>query len=145
MGYRKAFGGDPGRDGKPGTVYLQINRTSFLEIAQATDAMPAGITHVGLQVPDEDGLVAALRGRGATVTDPRVSPALSKSKLANLNDPNAIRWELTEAIPGSVLKQVEDSWNASCPLGAAVQSLCPLAVDAVACAGASDNSTNARS
>lgn len=111
MGFRKAFGGEPGRDGKPGTVYLQINRTSFLEIAQATDAMPAGITHVGMQVQDEDGVVAALRGRGATVTDPRVSAALSKSKLANLNDPNGIRWELTEAIPGSVLKQVEDSWK----------------------------------
>jgi catechol 2,3-dioxygenase-like lactoylglutathione lyase family enzyme len=111
MGFKKAFGGEMGRDGKPGSIYLQINRTSFLEIAQATDAMPAGITHVGLQVENEDGVVATLRERGATATDPRVSPALSKSKLANTNDPNGIRWELTEAIPGSVLKQVEDSWK----------------------------------
>jgi catechol 2,3-dioxygenase-like lactoylglutathione lyase family enzyme len=111
MGFKKAFGGEMGRDGKPGSIYLQINRTSFLEIAQATDAMPAGITHVGLQVENEDGVVSTLRERGATATDPRVSPALSKSKLANTNDPNGIRWELTEAIPGSVLKQVEDSWK----------------------------------
>jgi catechol 2,3-dioxygenase-like lactoylglutathione lyase family enzyme len=111
MGFRKAFGGEPGPDGKPGTIYLQISRDSFIEVAQATDNMPAGITHLGLQVQDEDGLVSTLRQRGATATDPRVSQGLSKSKLANVTDPNGIRLELSEAIPGSVLRQVEESWK----------------------------------
>jgi hypothetical protein len=90
---------------------LFISRDSFLEVAQATDKMPVGITHLGLQVQDEDGLVSSLRQRGATATDPRVSPGLSKSKLANVTDPNGIRLELSEAIPGSVLRQVEESWK----------------------------------
>jgi len=111
MGFRKAFGGEVGKDGKPGTVYLQISRDTFLEVAEANDKMPVGITHLGLQVDDEDATVSRLRQSGATATDPRVSPALSKSKLANVTDPNGIRVELSEAIPGSVLRQVEESWK----------------------------------
>ena len=111
MGFRVAFGGQPGADGKPGTVYLQINRDTFLELASATDKVPVGITHIGIQAEDEDATVKRLRAGGATVADPRISPALSKSKLANLNDPNGIRLELNEAIPGSETRRAIDSWK----------------------------------
>jgi hypothetical protein len=43
------------------------------------------------------------------VTYSHISPALSKAKPAGVTDPNGIRLEFNEPIPGSVLKQVEDS------------------------------------
>ena len=110
MGFRKAFGGFT-PDGKPGTIYLQMSRDTFLEIAPASDTLPVGITHIGIQAEDEDATVTRLRVGGATVTDPRISPALSKAKLANVTDPNGLRLELNELIPGSLTKQAVDSWK----------------------------------
>jgi len=111
MGFRVAFGGKT-PDGKPGTAYLQINRDTFLEIAPASQNAAGGtITHVGIQVQNMDATVARLRGLGATVADPRVSPGLSKSKLSSLNDPNGIRLELSEAIPGSALREAIESYK----------------------------------
>jgi catechol 2,3-dioxygenase-like lactoylglutathione lyase family enzyme len=110
MGFRKAFGGST-PDGKPGTIYLQISRDTFLEIAPATDKLPVGITHIGIQADDADAAVTRLRQAGATVTDARVVPVLSKSKLANVTDPNGIRLELNEPIPGSLIRQAMDSWK----------------------------------
>jgi len=110
MGFRVAFGGTT-PDGKPGTIYLQINRDTFLEVAPASANLPAGITHIGIQAEDEDATVKRLRDLGATVTDPRISPALSKSKLANVTDPNGIRLELNELIPGLATRQAVDSWK----------------------------------
>jgi lactoylglutathione lyase len=110
MGFRVAFGGTT-PDGKPGTIYLQINRDTFLEVAPSTAALPVGITHIGIQTEDEDATVKRLRAGGATVTDPRISPALSKSKLANVTDPNGIRLELNELIPGSETRRAVDSWK----------------------------------
>jgi catechol 2,3-dioxygenase-like lactoylglutathione lyase family enzyme len=89
MGFRKAFGGST-PEGKPSTIYLQISRDTFLEVAPATDQLPEGITHIGIQTQDADATVQRLRQGGATVTDARVVPVLSKSKLANVTDPNRI-------------------------------------------------------
>jgi catechol 2,3-dioxygenase-like lactoylglutathione lyase family enzyme len=110
MGFRKAFGGST-PDGKPSTIYLQISRDTFLEIAPATDALPEGITHIGIQTEDADAAVKRLREGGATVTDARVMTVLSKAKLANVTDPNKIRLELNEPIPGSLTRQAMDSWT----------------------------------
>jgi catechol 2,3-dioxygenase-like lactoylglutathione lyase family enzyme len=110
MGFRVAFGGTT-PDGKPGTTYLQISRDTFLEVAPASANLPEGITHIGIQADDEDATVKRLRVGGATVTDPRISPALSKSKLANVTDPNGIRLELNELIPGSETRRAVDSWK----------------------------------
>jgi catechol 2,3-dioxygenase-like lactoylglutathione lyase family enzyme len=109
MGFRKAFGGST-PDGKPSTIYLQISRDTFLEIAPATEQLPEGITHIGIQAEDAEATVKRLREGGATVTDARVVPVLSKAKLANVTDPNKIRLELNEAIPGSLTRQAMDSW-----------------------------------
>lgn len=110
MGFRKAFGGST-PDGKPSTIYLQISRDTFLEVAPSTDKLPVGITHIGIQTEDADAAVARLRQAGATVTDARVSPALSKAKLANVTDPNGIRVELNELIPGSLTRQAVETWK----------------------------------
>lgn len=111
MGFRKAFGGAPGADGKPGTIYIQISQNTFLEVAQSTDKQPVGITHIGIQTDNEDAEVAWLRQNGVTVTDPRISPGLSHAKLANATDPNGFRLELNEAIDGSEIKKAEESWK----------------------------------
>lgn len=111
MGFRKAFGGDVSADGRQGTIYLQISKETFLEIAPASANLPAGITHIGIQADSDDATVARLRQLGAPVTDARVVPVLSKSKLANATDPNGIRLELVEAIPGSLIRQAEESWK----------------------------------
>jgi lactoylglutathione lyase len=110
MGFRKAFGGST-PDGKPSTIYLQISRDTFLEVAPASDRLPEGITHIGIQTDDADATVQRLKQRGATVTDARIVPVLSKAKLANVTDPNHIRLELNEAIPGSLTRQAIDSWK----------------------------------
>src|SRR6202790_1876884 len=51
MGFRVAFR-FPSPDGKPTTTYFQINRDTFLEMAPATDSLPAGITHIGIETED---------------------------------------------------------------------------------------------
>jgi hypothetical protein len=91
MGFRKAFGDEIGRDGKPGTIYLQTNRDSFLEIAQA-DTMPVGITYVGLQVQIEDSLVSTLSQRGAMVSDSRISRLSARQNWQVLSIRTAFDW-----------------------------------------------------
>lgn len=109
MGFRVAFA--LGTPDKPSTTYLQISRDTFLEIAPASANAPAGtITHIGIQAEDADATVTRLRGLGAMVTDARVS-AQSKSKLANVTDPNGIRMELNELVPGSLTRQAVESWK----------------------------------
>jgi catechol 2,3-dioxygenase-like lactoylglutathione lyase family enzyme len=98
-------------DGKPGTTYLQISKDTFLEVAPTSATLPVGITHIGIQAEDADATVTRLRAGGATVTDARVVQVLTKSKLANVTDPNGIRLELNELIPGSLTRQAVDSWK----------------------------------
>src|SRR5271165_4778338 len=67
MGYRVAFK-FPSPDGRPTTTYMQINRDTFLEIAPASDALPAGtITHMGIQSDDVKAAVAQIRMNGGNI------------------------------------------------------------------------------
>ena len=110
MGFRVAFE-FPSPDGRPTTTYLQINRDTFLEVAPANADRAAGtITHIGIQAENADATVARLRQGGTTVTDPRVS-SNSRTKLANVTDPDGIRLELNELVPGSLTRQAVESWN----------------------------------
>jgi lactoylglutathione lyase len=109
MGFKVAFA--LGTPDKPSTTYLQISRDTFLEVAPASaNALAGTITHIGIQADDEDATVTRLRRLGATTTDPRVSPQ-SKSKLANVTNPNGIRIELNELVPGSLTRQAVESWK----------------------------------
>ena len=110
MGFRVAFE-FPSPDGRPTTTYLQINRDTFLEVAPANADRAAGtISHIGIQAENADATIARLRQGGATVTDPRVS-SNSRAKLANVTDPNGIRLELNELVPGSLARQAVESWR----------------------------------
>jgi catechol 2,3-dioxygenase-like lactoylglutathione lyase family enzyme len=109
MGLRVAFR-FPSPDGKPTTTYFQINRDTFLEMAPATDSLPAGITHIGIETEDIKATIARIRQAGGTAEDSRVSGP-TKALLSNVTDPNGIRLELIELTPDSLHKKAEDSWK----------------------------------
>jgi len=138
MGFKAGFSFSP--DGKRMNTYFQLSRDSFIEMSEtaanaapgftqesflemqsATEAMPAGITHVHIQVPDVAAAVARLRqlglpapARGATTpktaTDPGVTQP-SNVKSANVYDPQGLRLELNELIPESQTKKAMDAWK----------------------------------
>lgn len=110
MGYRVAFKFPPSPDGKPTTTYFQISKDTFLEMAPATDKVPAGFTHMGIETSDIKGTIAQLRATGAHVEDMRVSGP-TKALLSNILDPSGIRAELIELTPDSLHKKAEDSWK----------------------------------
>jgi catechol 2,3-dioxygenase-like lactoylglutathione lyase family enzyme len=108
MGFQEAFSFKD-KNGNPTTVYLQINRDTFLELAPATPERPVGLSHMGIWADDINATVAALRQRGVKVDDPRVGA--SKSPLANVTDPNGVRVELLEFGPESLQKKAMESWK----------------------------------
>lgn len=110
MGYKIAFRFPPGPDGKPTTTYFQISKDTFLEMAPASDKVPAGFTHMGIETSDIKGTIAQLRATGTHVEDMRVSGP-TKALLSNVLDPSGIRAELIELTPDSLHKKAEDSWK----------------------------------
>jgi lactoylglutathione lyase len=109
MGFRVAFR-FPSPDGKPTTTYFQINRDTFLEMAPATDSLPAGITHIGIETEDIKATISRIRQAGGAVEDSRVSGP-TKALLSNVTDPNGIRLELIELTPDSLHRKAEESWK----------------------------------
>jgi catechol 2,3-dioxygenase-like lactoylglutathione lyase family enzyme len=110
MGYRVAFKFPPSPDGKPTTTYFQISKDTFLEMAPASDKVPAGFTHMGIETTDIKSTIAQLRATGVHVEDMRVSGP-TKALLSNILDPSGIRAELIELTPDSLHKKAEDSWK----------------------------------
>jgi catechol 2,3-dioxygenase-like lactoylglutathione lyase family enzyme len=110
MGFRAAFSFPPTPDGKPTTTYLQVNRDTFVEMAQATAAQPPGITHIGIETADMKATIARIRQAGGKVDDFRVSGP-TKALISNITDPNGIRLELIELTPDSLHKKAEESWK----------------------------------
>jgi catechol 2,3-dioxygenase-like lactoylglutathione lyase family enzyme len=98
--------------GKLTSVYVQISRDTFLEIAEANAQRPAGLNHFGLEVPDIKAAVAGFRQRGATSTDPSAKPsAYSGGYLANITDPHGLRLELSEQPADGKLRKATDGWK----------------------------------
>jgi len=95
-------------DGTPRLAYLQLNKDQFLEIAPA-GTRPVGLSHVGI-VPDNlNRTVAALRSKGAKVDDPATGATLTT--ITNNVDPNGIRLELLDFLPGSLPRKAIDEWK----------------------------------
>jgi catechol 2,3-dioxygenase-like lactoylglutathione lyase family enzyme len=107
MGFRQAFT-IKDKDGNPTLTYLQINKESFLELAPA-NTRPVGLGHVGLWPVDLDRTIATLRERGAKVDDPRSSS--SGSRITNVFDPDGVRLELVDFLPGSEPRKAMDEWK----------------------------------
>jgi catechol 2,3-dioxygenase-like lactoylglutathione lyase family enzyme len=110
MGFKEAFrNSDP--QGNPTAIYLQISKTTFLELQQANAQRPAGISHFGLEAPNIKNAVATYKARGAMATDPGAPSAFSHAILANVTDLNGLRIELAEMGPESLQRKAMDSWK----------------------------------
>lgn len=108
MGLREAFTiKDP--SGKPTLAYLQITRDTFLELAPASADRPVGLSHIGIWPEDQAATVAALRQHGVQVNDPRVGS--TKTSITNVIDPNGVRLELVDFLPGSLPRKAMDEWK----------------------------------
>jgi catechol 2,3-dioxygenase-like lactoylglutathione lyase family enzyme len=109
MGYKEAFRVTDDK-GAPTLVYLQISKTTFLELGQANAQRPVGFTHYGLHVENAAAAVKMFKDRGVMVTDTNPS-AGTKAMLANITDPYMGRIELVEITPESLHKKAIDSWK----------------------------------
>ena len=108
MGYREAFRVNDDK-GQPRLVYMQISKTTFLELQQSGGARPAGFTHYGLHVDNVKDAVARFRKSGLTVSDTNVSD--TKAILANITDPYMGRIELAELPMDSLHQKAIQSWK----------------------------------
>jgi len=95
--------------GKPTLSYLQIAKDTFLEIAPATGDRAVGLSHIGIWPENLAATVALLRQRGVKVDDPRTGSTLTS--ITNVTDPNGIRLELLDFLPGSLPKKAMDEWK----------------------------------
>ena len=110
LGFKEAFrNSDP--QGNPTAIYLQISKTTFIELQQANAQRPAGINHFGLEAPNIRTTVSTLKQRGATASDPGAPSAFSHAILANVTDLNGLRIELAEMGPESLQRKAMDSWK----------------------------------
>ncbi|HEV8415638.1 MAG TPA: VOC family protein [Bryobacteraceae bacterium] len=95
--------------GKPTLSYLQITKDTFLEIAPASGDRTVGLSHIGIWPENLAATVALLRQRGVKVDDPRTGSTLTS--ITNATDPNGIRLELLDFLPGSLPKKAMDEWK----------------------------------
>ena len=108
IGLREAFS-IKDKDGKPTLTYLQISKDTFLELAPATAARPAGLSHIGIWPENLSATVAALRARGVKVDDPKTGS--TKTSITNVTDPDGVRLELLDFLPDSLPRKAMDSWK----------------------------------
>jgi catechol 2,3-dioxygenase-like lactoylglutathione lyase family enzyme len=108
LGFRNAFVFRD-KDGKITTVYVQVSKETFLELAPSTPERPVGINHIGMAADNISDTVAELRKRGVTVSDARVGN--SNAPLTNITDPNGVRLELMELTPGSMQRTAIESYR----------------------------------
>ena len=108
MGFREAFL-IKDKDGKPTLTYLQLSKDTFLELAPATAERPAGLSHIGLWPENLNATVALLRQRGVKVDDPRTGSTLTS--ITNAIDPDKVRLELLDFLPGSLPRKAMDEWK----------------------------------
>ncbi|MDP8991415.1 MAG: VOC family protein [Acidobacteriota bacterium] len=118
MGLRPAFSFSP--NGKTNNTYLQVSRDTFLELQSPAENATPGLSHMHMQTDSVDGVVARLRKAGmpactATVTTGCVSDARitqpTLEKAATIVDPDGIRIEPAELVPGSLTRKAVDSWD----------------------------------
>jgi lactoylglutathione lyase len=108
LGFREVFT-IKDKDGKPTLAYLQITRDTFLELAPANAQRPAGLSHIGIWPTDLNAAVTTLRERGVKVDDPRTGS--TKTSITSVTDPNGVRLELLDFLPGSLPRKAMDDWK----------------------------------
>jgi len=108
MGFKEAFT-IKDKDGKPTLTYVQLSKDTFLELAPATAERPVGLSHIGFWPVDLGVAVMALRSRGVKIDDPRTGA--TKTSITNVIDPNGVRLEMLDFLPGSLPRQAIESWK----------------------------------
>ena len=108
MGFREAFTIKDAA-GKPTLAYLQITKDTFLELAPATGDRAVGLSHIGIWPENLTTAIATLRQRGQKVDDAKTGS--TKTSITNVIDPNGVRLELLDFLPGSLPRQAIDNWK----------------------------------
>ena len=96
MGFEKTFSLE-NAEGQTTLLHLRVSENTFLELNPANEYLPAGLTHIGLQVDGMESVRARYEGRGANPTETRTSG--SQSIFSYIVDPQGIPIELSEYPP----------------------------------------------
>ena len=107
MGFRKAFTVTT-PEGKLASVYVQVSRDTFLEVVPADAEHPVGFSHAAFWVDDVKAATDRIRQTGTKVQEPHLG--MTKALLTDVFDPNGLRLEMLQLVPGSMQKQAVDSW-----------------------------------
>ena len=112
LGFREVVR-NTNQQGQLMAAYIQVSRDTFIELQQVNAQRPAGLglNHFGLEVADIKKAAATFRQRGLMVSDPGAPSAFTGGILANINDPNAGRIELSEQPPEGKLRKATESWK----------------------------------
>ena len=110
MGFKEAFR-NTNQQGTVTAMYIQVSKNTFIELQQASERQPAGISHFGMEAPNINATVAFFKQHGAMATEPGAPSAFSKARLANVTDLNGLRIELAELGPESLQRKAMESWK----------------------------------
>jgi catechol 2,3-dioxygenase-like lactoylglutathione lyase family enzyme len=110
MGFKEAFRNSDAQ-GNPTAIYMQVSKSTFIELQQANAQRPAGISHFGLEAANIKSAVAFFKEHGAMATEPGPPSGFSHAILANVTDLNGLRIELAELGPDSLQRKASDSWK----------------------------------
>jgi catechol 2,3-dioxygenase-like lactoylglutathione lyase family enzyme len=110
MGFKEAFRNSDAQ-GNPTAIYIQVSKSTFIELQQSNAQRPAGVNHFGLEAANIKAAVAMFKQRGATATEPGPPSGFSHAVLANVTDLNGIRIELAELGPDSLQRKAMESWK----------------------------------
>ena len=110
MGFREAFRNSDAQ-GNVTAMYIQVSKSTFIELQQANAQRPAGLNHFGMEAPNINAAVAFFKQRGATASEPGAPSVFSKARLANVTDLNGLRIELAELGPESLQRKASESWK----------------------------------
>jgi catechol 2,3-dioxygenase-like lactoylglutathione lyase family enzyme len=110
MGFKEAFR-NTNQQGTVTAMYIQVSKNTFIELQQANEKLPAGISHFGMEAPNINATVAFFKAHGAMASEPGAPSAFSKARLANVTDLNGLRIELAELGPESLQRKASDSWK----------------------------------
>jgi catechol 2,3-dioxygenase-like lactoylglutathione lyase family enzyme len=108
MGFREVFR-LPEVEGRPLTVYFQISRYTFLELQQAGESRPPGLSHIGFEVDNVDAAVARLKQLRVDVGEPRLGRA--KDRNTNITAPEGLRLELLQFGRDSLTRKAMEAWR----------------------------------
>jgi catechol 2,3-dioxygenase-like lactoylglutathione lyase family enzyme len=97
-------------EGQPIFAYVQINKSTFIELLPASEEHPEGIDHFGLETLNNEAVVRGFHSLGLNCTESTMSP-FTHVNIAHALDPNGIYFEIIEATEGSDLKRVMDNWR----------------------------------